>query len=38
MPIVVLSDTPNMTQEQYDAGASPIWGPPANWDVHDLLT
>jgi hypothetical protein len=93
MPIVVLSDTPNMTQEQYDvvaaelglvdslpegclafiagvgpdgstwrdvmvwesaaqakefmdtrlrpaierSGATPIWGPPTNWDVYDLL-
>jgi hypothetical protein len=93
MAIVVLSDTPNMTKEQYDkvaaelglsdslpegcrahvagigpdgstwrdisvwdtaeqarqfmdttlrpamerAGATPIWGPPANWDVHKLI-
>ena len=94
MPIMVLSDTPNMARDQYDvvaaelgltdalpagcsafisgmgpdgstwrdvmvwesgaqakefmdtllrpamerAGASPIWGPPANWEVHHLLT
>jgi hypothetical protein len=92
--IVVLSETPNMTSEQYDlvdtelglskslpdgcrlhvagpgpdgstwrdvmvwdspaearqfmdthlrpaverAGASPVWGPPANWPVHKLIT
>jgi hypothetical protein len=94
MAIVVLSETPDMTSEQYDnvaaelgltdslpegclahiagvgpdgstwrdimvwesagqakhfmdtalrpamerAGATPIWGPPANWDVHKLIT
>jgi hypothetical protein len=93
MSIVVISDTPNMTKEQYDAvaaelrlseslpegcqafiagvgpdgstwrdimvwdsaeqakgfmdtslrpamersGASPIWGPPVNWEVHELI-
>jgi hypothetical protein len=93
MPIVVLSDTPGMTRDQYDvvvaelglrdalpqgcllfiggvgpdgsiwrdvmvwesaplakdfmdttlrpamerAGAVPIWGPPVNWDVHELF-
>ena len=93
MPIVVLSDTPNMTEAQYDAvaaelgladslpegclafiagvgpdgstwrdvmvweraeqakqfmdtelrpamersGATPIWGPPVTWELHDLL-
>ena len=94
MAIVVLSETPNMTAEQYDAvaaelglsdslpegcqahiaglgpdgstwrdvsvwdspqqarqfmdtilrpamersGATPIWGPPSNWEVHKLIT
>ena len=93
MAVVVLSETPNMTSEQYDAvaaelglsdslpegclahiagvgpdgstwrdihiwesrnqakqfmdetlrpameraGAAPIWGPPTNWDVHNLI-
>jgi hypothetical protein len=93
MSIVVVSDTPHMTKEQYDrvaahvglhdslpqgcvayvavvgpdgttwhdsvwetaaqakefmdgvlrptmeaAGATPIWGPPQTWEVHDLIT